>query len=330
MNNSPSASFEPVALGIVGLGSFGMMHARTAVGMMESRLVAAVDTREERLRTVSQELPYVPCWNDLGRALVESQAEAWIVASSTQSHVPLAEMVLAAGKPVLLEKPLFLDLAAAESLAPRVRADSSNLMMGHVVLFSSEFRQLLEEVKTRGPLRYIDAVRHRPTTALDTFPDESPFYLTMVHDLYMVLALMDRAEPVRMSAQVRRAVHGGIDLALAQLQWQGGTIASLVASFMTPPGMASDGFDRLEVFGQGWAARLESNPRPFVLWDERARWPMGLDIRAGGSSSTGMLAEQLRCFCRVVRGLDTVPMGATYEDGVRILSWIEQLMGLSR
>ncbi len=89
--------------------------------------------------------------------------------------------------------------------------------------------------------------------------------------------------------------------------------------------MAPDGFDRLEVFGEGWMARIEPNPRPIQVWDERARWPMGLEIRTGDGTPSGMLAEELRCFCRVVRGLQAVPLGATYEDGLRVERWIQRL-----
>ena len=70
-----------------------------------------------------------------------------------------------------------------------------DLMAGHIVLFNSEFRQLLHEARQRGPLTFIDCVRHRPVTTMQVFPGESPFHLTMVHDLYCILALMNRAEP---------------------------------------------------------------------------------------------------------------------------------------
>jgi hypothetical protein len=38
-----------------------------------------------------------------------------------------------------------------------------------------------------------------------------------------------------------------------------------------------------------------------------------------------MMAEELRCFCRVVRGLAPVPVGATYADGLQVQQWMEKL-----
>jgi hypothetical protein len=38
-----------------------------------------------------------------------------------------------------------------------------------------------------------------------------------------------------------------------------------------------------------------------------------------------MMAEEQRCFYRVVRGLGPVPVGATYADGLQVQVWMEKL-----
>ncbi|MEW6750319.1 MAG: Gfo/Idh/MocA family oxidoreductase [Candidatus Latescibacterota bacterium] len=316
---------EPVRLGVVGLGGFGTLHALTVLGLAEAELVAVVARRQASLDAFAQKAPGVPGYLDLQAAVDRSGAEAWIVASTTSSHVPLTRLLLEAGRPVLLEKPISSSAREAAGLEPLVRPDSSNLMLGHILLFNSEFRQLQDELSRCGPPRYVDAVRHRPVSTMEGYPGESPFHLTMTHDLYCVQALVRRAEPARFSAQVHRTPSGQVDLALAQLQWADGTLASLTASFLTPPGMPADGFDRMEVFGDGWAARLLPNPRPIELYGEKARWPMALEIRADRTGATGMLAEEVRCFCRVVRGVEAVPLGATYADAMQLMGWLKRL-----
>jgi myo-inositol 2-dehydrogenase/D-chiro-inositol 1-dehydrogenase len=318
-------TFEPVKIGVVGLGNFGQKHALTLAGLAEADLVALVARRQESLDAVAGQLPGVPGWLDLERAIAESGAEAWVVANSTATHVPVAAALLAAGKAVLLEKPVAVTLAEAERLAPLVKPDSSNLMLGHIVLFNSEYLQLRDEARRRGPLFHINCTRHRPAANLVKFPGENPMVLTMVHDLYAVQALVRRAEPVRFSSQVHRAENGDCDLVLAQLQWADGLVASFAASFFTPAGMAPNGYDRMEVYGQGWMGRIEPNPRPIEVWDERARWPMPLEIRAVPDGPSGMMAAELRCFCRVVRGAQPVPAGATYADALQVQRWMDRL-----
>ena len=318
-------SDDPVKIGVVGLGRFGRLHALTVAGLAEAELVGLVARRQESLERLAAELPGVPGWTNLEQALAESQAQAWIVACTTAAHVPVTRLLLAAGKTVLLEKPVADNLVEARSLAPLVQPDSSNLMLGHLVLFGSEFQQLQEEVRKRGPLSYLDCVRHRPASIVNQFPGENPLHAAMVHDLYAAQVLVERAEPARFNAQYHRTSAGEIDLALAQLQWPGGAVASFAASYLTPAGMPPRGFDRMEAFGQGWTARISPNPRPIEVWSEQASWPLALEIRTGAGGPTGMLAEELRCFCRVVRGLQGVPVGATYADALQVQQWMEKL-----
>lgn len=324
--HAPQPQRRPIRIGVVGLGRFGRLHALTLAGLPEFELVALVSRRQASLDKLAVELPGVAAWTDLERAIADSRAEAWVVACSTGAHVPVARALLEAGCTVLLEKPLAETLPEARSLAPLVQPDSRNLMAGHIVLFNSEFQQLREEVAQRGALSFIDCVRHRPASIVQQFPGENPLVATMVHDLYAVQALVDSAEPVSFSAQFHRTQAGAVDLALAQIRWESGLLASFAASYLTPAGMPPRGFDRMEVFGEGWVARINTNPRPMEVWAEQAVWPLALEIRTSASGVSGMLAEELRCFGRVVRGQQSVPPGATYHDALQVQSWIERLV----
>lgn len=198
-------------------------------------------------------------------------------------------------------------------------------MIGHIVLFNSEFQQLRDEVRLREPIAYMDCVRHRPASIIKSFPGENPLHAVMVHDLYTAQVFVDCAEPEQFSAQFHSTASGEIDLALAQLKWAQGPVASFAASYLTPAGMPPRGFDRTEVFGESWSARILPNPRPIEVRSERASWPLALEIRASDAGATGMMAEELRCFCRVVRGLQSVPTGATYFDAIQVQKWMAKL-----
>lgn len=318
--------WQPVRIGIVGAGAFGQLHLATVQHLAEAQLTAVVDRDHTKLHDLPST---VGCWTDLESALAADVADAWIVACTTAQHVPVTERLLQAGSTVLLEKPLALDLKEAERLAPLVRPGSANLMLGHVLLFNSEFRSLQKELTGRGQIRLISCYRMRAATQLPLYPGESPFHLTMVHDLYCVQALMDRRDPVTMTAQQGRSQNGAVDLALAQLRWEDGALATFTSGLVTPPGLPEQGFDRMEVFGQGWTARLLPNPRPIQLWDDKARSPLQTEVLTDASGTTGMLAEEQRSFCRVVRGQQSVPIGARYEDAMQLMRWLDQLERLA-
>ncbi len=314
---------DPVRVVVVGVGSFGRLHARTLTGLAEAELVGVVDRNPKAVEGLGLGAPRA--WDSVEKALGESSAEAFVVATRTDSHVAIAEILLKAGKAVLVEKPLASDVASAARLKPLVKPDSSNLMMGHIVLFAPEFWRLQKEAEQRGPIVHFHAFRHRPAKTMEQYPEETPLRLIMVHDLYLALALTGGEAPEGMSARMHRTESGACDLVLAEMRWPGGTWGSFTSSFLTPGGMPADGFDRFEVFGEGWAARLSLNPQPFELWSQRAEWPIGLDIDDDPARPSGWMAEELRHFCRVVRGKARAPVGARYEDALMIQEWMQRL-----
>jgi predicted dehydrogenase len=311
------------------MGRFGNLHARTLAALDGVELVAIVARRQESLEAASEQLPEVTGYVDLDSAILNSGAEAWIVACTTNEHVSVVQQLLRAGKKVLLEKPISEEMDEAESLRELVAEDSSNLMLGHILLFNSEFRQLRSEVKQRGELYHIDAVRHRPASILEDFRGENPLYAAMVHDLYCAQALLGGAEPEEFSCQYHKT-KGAIDLANATLTWGNGVVGRFAASFMTPEGMPPRGVDRMEVFGAGWSAKLEPNPRPFSLWSDRAEWPLALEILMDEDGVAGMMAEEQRCFLSIVRGERGVPIGARYEDALQVQRWMNKLDSVAR
>ena len=318
-----------IKCGVIGMGRFGNLHAQTLAELDGVELVAIVARRQESLAAAYEKLPEVTGYLDLDTAILNSGAEAWIVACTTNEHVTVVQQLLRAGKKVLLEKPISEEMDEAESLRKLVAEDSSNLMLGHILLFNSEFRQLRSEVKQRGELYHIDAVRHRPASILETFRGENPLYAAMVHDLYCAQALLGGAEPEDFSCQYHKT-KGAIDLANATLTWGKGVVGRFAASFMTPEGMPPRGVDRMEVFGAGWSAKLEPNPRPFSLWSDRAEWPLALEILMDEDGVAGMMAEEQRCFLGIVRGERAVPIGARYEDALQVQRWMNKLDSVAR
>lgn len=316
---------KPLRIGVCGVGQFGRLHAGTLAGLAEAELVAMVDHNPAAIQNLTGDLGTIPQWTQLDEAVTRSGAEAWVIASGTASHVPAATRVLGAGLPVLIEKPIATDLVSAESLDALVAPDSCNLMMGHLLLFSAEFQGLNDELRKRGPAVLINSVRHRPMSTLNGYPGETPLRLLMIHDLYMTQVLTRGEEPSRFHCARHQQGPSATDLTVVNLQWPDGGTASLIASFLTPLGMPEEGYDRLEVFGAGWAARIHPNPRPFELWHGRASSPMAHDIRLGPYGPEGVMAAQLRHFCKVARGEASVPFGARYQDAIQIEKWLLEL-----
>lgn len=317
---------DRIRMGVVGVGSFGSRHALTLAGLAEAELVAVIDPNADHLAALRQQLPDVVAFDDLSKALREVDADGWVIATPTATHIPLARRILdkQQGAYLLIEKPLAPTTAAAKQLERQLADHPNQVMAGHIMLYCVEFRQLLAEIQQRPPLVYFHAVRHRPTNIWEHY-QENPFRLTMVHDLYMTYAMVGGEEPTHISGRLHQRSDGGLDLALAHMEWANGTWATLTASYLTPPSMSDEGYDRVEVFGQGWAAKMHINPQPLEIWSEKTEYPLSLNVFADPVAPSGWLAEELRHFCRVIRGVAEPPLGARYSDALRIQHWLEQL-----
>lgn len=315
-----------VDVGIVGVGGFGSLHANAISTVEGARLTCIIEPNAKNLDDIR--------WNS-SRELLEFSSlthafqshaklpKAWIVASPSSTHVEICRELLNRGFHVLCEKPLAQSYAEAASLAGTNATDK--LMLGHVALFNSEFQVLLDEVTKRGrdSIELITLERHRPSKYLldpkSPYFRESPFDLTMVHNLYLLQSLLNGSSPTAYWAQA----HGDpVHTAAACISFAD-CAAHITAAHLIPAGGPADGFDRVHVYGATWAAHATANPRPIQVWDsDRAHWPYQLEIQ----NTRGMLHEQLRAFLNFFRGvIEQPPRGTTYADAMQILDWTAQL-----
>jgi predicted dehydrogenase len=134
------------AVAVVGTGRMGEAHARawSALGP-DVEVVAAVGHHSAR-RLV--EAPRARPTTDLDAVLADPGVEILSICTPTDTHLDLTARALAAGKHVLLEKPLARSLSQGEQLIELARNASGMLMVAHVVRFFPGYvatRTLVEE-----------------------------------------------------------------------------------------------------------------------------------------------------------------------------------------
>lgn len=124
-----------IGVGVVGLGFMGRMHVEAyraaAAAGHANRLVAVADGDPARLTgepasggnlgEAGVERLFDPdqvrVTTSVEELLADGEVELVSICTPTDTHVDLAEVALAAGKHVLLEKPVALDVASVERLA---------------------------------------------------------------------------------------------------------------------------------------------------------------------------------------------------------------------
>jgi predicted dehydrogenase len=151
---------------ILGAGFMGGTHAKAFQRVDGVEIAAIYAHSEKRAAPLAQELGTV--WTDnIDRILQDESIDAIDNCLPTPEHRPLTEAALAAGKHVLLEKPIALTDADAAALVAAGDASDKVFMMAHVLRFWPEYVELqkLASDGTLGELRSGLAYRRQPFPA---------------------------------------------------------------------------------------------------------------------------------------------------------------------
>jgi scyllo-inositol 2-dehydrogenase (NADP+) len=115
----------PVSIGILGFGRIGAEHANWINQTTDARVCLVADATPARRELAQQrELRAVA---DVDALLSDASIDAVLISVPTAMHFTLALRALAAGKHVMVEKPMALDLAQSEHMA--VEAQRRNLVL---------------------------------------------------------------------------------------------------------------------------------------------------------------------------------------------------------
>ena len=134
-------------VGIAGAGFIGTVHARAA-RLAGARLVGVAESSREHSEASARRLGAERAFES-GEALVQSpDVDVVHVCTPNHLHLPLAEAALEAGKHVICEKPLALDLAGAERLTELAAASGRGAFVPFVYRYHPMTREARERVRS--------------------------------------------------------------------------------------------------------------------------------------------------------------------------------------
>lgn len=318
----------PVGLGLIGCGNIGgEAHAPALMASPDTRLLAVCDADASRASRLG----------DFARAPVvtletletDPAIEAVVVATPTPTHASIAGRLLAAGKHVLVEKPLAGSLGEARRLLEEGEASRAVLMVGHVRRFDPRFRAAAEQLDhgAVGKVVYLRRAERQwlplSEDAWMRMPDEGIVLDVGIHAADLVRWLLGEPQSVyatghRLRPEANRS--GRHDHVLVTFALPDGVTAVAELSW-THPRASGTQYQAFEVVGTAGTLRLGEADTPLVITGADAITIPRYSPLV--SSTPEAFADQLAQFVRLIRGHDDPVQ--TPADAARSLALCEAI-----
>lgn len=136
-------------VGVLGCGPIAQFaHLEACVKARNADLHAVCDAAPDLLARMAATYAVPRTFTDYDAMLADPDVEAVIVATSDAFHVPMSLKALAAGKAVLCEKPIGVDVAEIEELRDAVARTGLVLQVGHMKRFDPGLEAARDFVQT--------------------------------------------------------------------------------------------------------------------------------------------------------------------------------------
>jgi UDP-N-acetyl-2-amino-2-deoxyglucuronate dehydrogenase len=281
-------------IALIGLGMAVTPHARSLLDLQDRVEVAYAFSRSEARRRAFTERFDFPVTGDLDRVFDDTSIDAVMILTPPNSHLDLVRRSAAAGKHIVLEKPL--ERSTERALQLVAAADMAGVKLG--VVFQHRFREASEHLRTLleggalGDLAAITVISPwwRPQSYYDEpgrgtlERDGGGVLITQaIHTLDLTLSL---AGPVAEVAAIAgtTGLHRmeAEDFAGAGLRFANGALGALMATTAEYPGFP----ERIELIGIKGTAILTAGVVTVHYHD-------GREERVGEEQGTGGGADPM-------------------------------------
>ncbi|MFZ0200216.1 MAG: Gfo/Idh/MocA family oxidoreductase [Candidatus Sulfotelmatobacter sp.] len=314
-----------LGIGVVGVGEMGRRHAENLRrNVPEARLIAVADVSEDRARKAAAELEVERSYSSLEAMLENKEIEAVVIATPDKFHAKAVESVARAGKDILCEKPLALNLPDAHSALAAVTKAGRRLQVGFMRRYDPAYAAAMQRIESGDigvPVIFKSVGRDKdqpPLAAYESNVNGMIFYTNTVHDFDLARWLM-RDEVTGVHAYTTSAVrpevarYGDVVASVVNLQYRRGAIGN-VESYA----QAVYGYDvRTEIVGTKGSIMVGSMDRvPAVFMTAEGGEQMLADHFLSRFADA-YLAE-MRDFVRTILK-DQMP-NVTGQDGLKALA----------
>jgi len=316
------------AVGVIGLGEIGQVHAAAVRASRSARLMAVADTASGLLPPF--EAQGVRCYQDGAGLIADEQVGTVCVCLPHHLHLPVTLEAIRAGKNVLVEKPLTTTVEEGQRLVDTAAAAGVALGVSHNQLFyapHTEAKRLIDTGVIGTPvlirLRLGAGPRWGGWRASPDLAGGGLLADAGVHRLYLALHFFGPVRGVR--AILDSPGRQGDTFAVVILEFMSGALGVIEANHGGPPGTFDD---EIEITGSAATLRvagLESRyvgyrtDPPLSMFRDRRWWEVPVPPDDWQASVQASVAAYLDA---VTAGREPPVTGTAALETVRLLQQI--------
>jgi predicted dehydrogenase len=290
---------------VIGAGMMGSGHAQCVAQSRRARLVAVVDLNLDRAREVAGQLK-AAAYADYREIVGHSDVDAVIVCTPDWAHREICVEAAAAGKHILVEKPLAMTVADCDEIVRSAEAAGVVLMVGQILRFDPRYVAAKAAIASGeiGAVSYLYA--RRSNTAFQARRVEgktSVLHYLAVHDVdWMLWAMGEPVTQVQAMASRKVLTDLGVDDGVfLLLRFMGGAVGCVEVGWARPEGSPFVLDAYLEVVGTLGALHIDTPNSGVLVEAERVRridTTYGFPVFGG---SGGALREEVEHFLQCIQ-----------------------------
>lgn len=304
---------EIMRVGVIGVGIMGQIHARIYHDMPDVYLVGVVDNNPKVLTRISKKYG-VSGYQSVAELLTQ-EIDAVSVCVPTKYHFEIGCQVIDGGIPLLIEKPLAINVEEGEILVKKARRSGVQLMVGHVERYNPVVPQIKEILKG-------EEVISIQITRVGPFPprvrDIGVITDLGAHDIDLI-HFITQSDFKHVFAVSSKANCAHEDSALVIAEMENGVLAQITMNWLTPFKQRE-----IQIATKGRYIKGDLITCQVKEYRRNSNLEPTYQVREWPLFSKEPLYEELYRFITAVHEGKEVPI--TGEDGLYVLKVIEKIL----
>jgi myo-inositol 2-dehydrogenase / D-chiro-inositol 1-dehydrogenase len=177
-----------IRIAVLGCGRIGVMHAANIAAHPRATLAGVFDIHGPAAEAVAAKTG-AKVFPSADAVFASRDVDAVLIATATDTHADLLELAVAAGKPILCEKPIDLSLARVNQCAAKISESAVPIQMGFVRRFDPGHAAVRKAIESGdiGDLHQVVITSRDPGLAPEAYLKVSGGILRdmTIHDLDM-------------------------------------------------------------------------------------------------------------------------------------------------